>query len=222
MEPGRVMEHTPVDADLDLHREIRQLLAEMSTVSEAPAARLDGDRTSHSKPMGGRPVGETASIFDRWAQRFASETDDDRLRVLLHLARRDLLSIRKAKPLMLSRDPETGEVQRDKAGDPLREDTWQRDERIIDWYGGVPAIEAAMLESMIGPCSAANIRRIRVANECEPDSGCPRVPSEHRRARARQLEAEGRSERSIAREMGVGRATVRRLLGRLDEGRRAA
>lgn len=210
-------------ADLDLHREVRRLFAEMALVSEAPAARLDGDGSSRGRPQGGAPVGPAESMLDRWAARFAGVLDEDRLRVLLHLARRELLSVRKSKPVMLSRNPDTGEVQRDaRSGDPLREDSWQRDERIVDWYEGVPAVEAALLESTIGACSAANIRRVRAANDRHRETGRPVEPSERRLRRARQLDAAGYSERRIAREMGVSRGTVRRLLERESVDRRVA
>ena len=189
-------------ADEGLYAEVRQLLAEMTVVADAPTSTLE-PHVSHGKNEGGeRPRGASETLCERWAGRFAQQTDARRIRVLLTIARGELAQIRHGVPGR----------PRDGAGFI---DVLEDAQRQLDWYEGLGPEEAAALESSLGTSvDAAYFRKLRARNDRNPWDGRERPPAEHRERLARRLDAEGASERRIALELGVAKTTVRRILRR--------
>lgn len=187
--------------------EIRQLLAAMAVLSDAPGTSfiLSGVNTGKKASSGTAGPGSRDGdqpLLDKWAPRFADPANDHRLPALILLARHDLERRTGRSPTPVG---EQGE----------REDSWERDARIIDWYEDVDADRAAIMESSCGTyVSASNIRKVRRRNDRDPERGLPQVPREHIQRTARELRARGDdwSIRKIAREMNVSPSTVQRAL----------
>lgn len=189
--------------DEQLEQRIAQVLAELGTVSEAEGTSVVGysTGTDAEDDIGGRrPPGPSVSIAERWRDQFAAVPDPGRRRTLLLLARRELALVRRRKPVLV-----------DEHGQP--EGLLESEGRLLDWFEGVPAGEAAIYESASGSyCSENDMRRIRERNDRDPELGLPRVPRDSRKAFAHRLKAEGKSIRRIALEMNVAKSTVQRLL----------
>lgn len=183
-------------ADRGLHRDVRQVLADMATISEGPAGHIGRGRGGESDQVGPGGPPPSERLLAVWTQRFANCRDDEaRLRVTLRAAQAALSRRRRRQPAVISQDE------------------WESENRIIEWYEGQPAAEVAAIESETGTlCSEAYIRRLRLRNGCDPELGRPRPPRERWAAIARSHRAAGRSLRWIARDMGVALATVQRLL----------
>lgn len=200
--------------DDQLEHRIRQVLAELATVSEAEGASVLAYTSSagDEDDIGGRrPRGPALSVAERWHERFGETRDDGRRRTLLLLARRELALIRRRKPTLV-----------DEHGQP--EDNLAAEGRILDWFEGVQADEAAIYESASGTfCTGNDIRRIRERNDRDREHGRLMVPREARVAYAQRLRASGTSIRKIAMEMHVATSTVQRWLkpdDQADAGRR--
>lgn len=189
--------------DDQLEQRIRQVLAELATVSEAEGGSILAYSSSagDENDIGGnRPPGPVESVADRWGRRFDEVDDDGRRRTLLLLARRELALIRRRKPMLV-----------DEHGQP--EGMLEAEGRILDWFEGVQADEAAIYESASGSfCSGNDIRRIRERNDRDKEFGRPMVPREKRVAHAHRLRASGLSIRKIALEMHVAKSTVQTWL----------
>lgn len=196
----------------DLHTQIRTVLAHMAIISDAEGVSYipAGNHATHTSTGTSGPGGDNESLFDHWAARFAGQTDPGRLHTLLLLAQRELGQRTHRPPTRLNDH-----------GD--REDTLERDQRILDWFEGIPADEASILESASGQyCSAQAIRRTRRRNDRDPEHGRPQAPTEHRVRIASELRARGLSVRRIAREMNVAVSTAQAALEQAEQPRHAA
>lgn len=186
----------------DQQHEIRRILAEMSVISEAPGASfiLSGVTGTKKKTVSPTLRDGDEPLLDKWAPRFADPANAHRLPTLILLAQRELTQRKHRSPTPIG---EHGE----------REDSWERDSRIVEWYADVPADEASIIESASGThCSAANIRKVRRRNDLDAERGLPQAPPEHRQRIARELKSRGLKIREIAREMNVSEPTVKRAL----------
>lgn len=183
---------------------VRALLGELSLLSDVPAAALGRSSASAESDQVG-PRGEGTSLFDVWAARFGAEEDEGRVRTLVLLAERDLMLRRKRKPSV----------------SVVEEDTAASEERILDWFEGVPADHAAIMESASGKgaCSAAYIRKVRRRNDRDPEEGRPRPVGEQRVALVLRLQAEGMSIGRIAKELNLAKSSVHRAI---DQAKRDA
>lgn len=192
-----------------LEQRKRSVLARMSVLSDAATTAL-GVSTAHVKPGTKAPKGPSRSLFDEWSERLEQERDEGRLRTLLLLAERDLNLRLKRKPLLI-----------DDQGN--REDTTESEERILKWFEGVPADEAAIMESASGTnCTTSYIRGLRARNERDPQDGLPVAIRRSRAETAERLKWSMHppmSIRKIAAEMRVSKSTVERLLKQAQEQR---
>jgi hypothetical protein len=207
-------EFEAMNEDDPLHREICALLARMAVLSDAPGtsyipggAHPAYDRSRNLDGPRGRDQDEP--LLHKWAARFSDPGNTDRLPSLILLANRELAVRLRRKPVPVG---ENGEL----------EDSWERDQRIVEWYQAVPAHEAAIMESANGTyVSAANIRTVRRRNDRDGELGDPQVPRDQRIRVARELRAQGKSIRQIARSMNVAVGTVQRALDANDQAQAA-
>lgn len=202
---------------IPLEQQARDLLARMSVLSDARSVSyIPTDSARAHESSGTRGPGHVApddDLLTKWAQRFADPGNADRLASLVLLARREVEQRVRRKPQQLS-DTKTSD------GGEQHETPWERDNRIIDWYEGVPADEAAIIESACGThCPANNIRKVRCRNDCDAELGRRQTPREQRQRVARELRAANPrwSLRRIAEEMNVSLATVQTALRPDDE-----
>jgi ribosome-binding protein aMBF1 (putative translation factor) len=188
----------------------RQAIASMSTLSDARGASFipsghGGKHESSGTTGPGRRDGDR-SLMEKWTQWFHDVWDDpEKLLVAVEEAELDYQERVCRKPLPVG---EGG----------AREDSWDRDSRIIEWYEGRTPEYAARKESRLGTSvTPANIRAVRRRNDCDPELGRPQVPREQRQRVARELAARGMKSREIAREMNVSQSTVMRCLKNDEE-----
>lgn len=206
--------HDRQPSDDPLHDEIRALLARMAVLSDAPGTSYipGGAHPAYDRSRnldGPRARDQDEPLLQKWAARFADPSNEPRLPSLILLANRELATRIRRKPVPIG---EHGEL----------EDSWERDQRIIDWYESIPAHEAAIMESANGTfVTAANIRAVRRRNDRDGEHGDVQVPREQRIRVARELRAQGKSLRTIAREMNVAEVTVRRALEEDDQAQAA-
>jgi hypothetical protein len=236
----------------DLLAEIRDLLARMSTVSEAPAANLHRGRTTGGKPTSSRPQGPRAGLYDVWLCRFIGEWPCDlcgaapgercpvegvphhRARAAAYLAGHPGPEPRRLDVLLelgrgeLARaqgrtpNPSDGLLD-DRSGGPRLENAWERDARIVEWYPNVTPEVAAARECYMGAhATPANIRAVRKHNDLDPETGLEVTPSDRAVALVVELHSRGESQRKIAMELGVSQSTVGRRLAAVGLGSRAA
>lgn len=194
----------------DLKKEVRQLLAELATLSEATSRSFVPSNQSKSAETRSGPTGGTPpcscsppchSLLDHWARRFAEQRDPGHVRILLVLGRRDLWAAKHRSPPLENDE-----------GHP--EDTWETQVRCLEWFRGCTPEEAARIESLAGKghVSPRWFEKLRRDNDCDVKTGRPQMPREHRCAMAHRLNAQGKSLRQIGREMNVSHETVRRYL----------
>jgi hypothetical protein len=195
-----------------LEQQARDLLARMAVLSDARSVSFipTGASGKHDS-SGTRGPGHVApddDLLGKWSQRFADPVNQSRLATLVLLAKRELEQRTHRKPQQTGIPGDNDQERSD-----WRETPWERDNRICDWYEGVPADEAAVMESACGTyCPAANIRSVRRRNDRDVEGGLQQTPREHRRRTARELRAKGLSLRKIAEEMNVSLATVQASL----------
>lgn len=137
------------------------VLREMSTISEAPAIRYDGDRVKGGGAKSAPPPGvrfnrrdmRDLSLASYWKQRFdVGRGDERKLTVFLYLAELDL---QKARVRSTVRPP--------------HETTQERSERVLRQYEGLTALEAALAED----CQENWIRRVRLNAGVSGEDGWP-------------------------------------------------
>jgi DNA-binding NarL/FixJ family response regulator len=88
----------------------------------------------------------------------------------------------------------------------------------LDWYEGIPADEAADIESEGGwYCSRAAMRKVRRLNDRDPETGEQVEPLESAVKICVKLRNEGLSQRKIAAHLGISKTTVQRRLEMADD-----
>lgn len=125
---------------------IQSVLSQLQMLSEADAAPISSmpgaPGSSHGAPPRGAQLGDTKqgpppkdrSLFDWYRWHFQEAKTDERKRLLLYLAERDLDGRRHQSPQL-----------RGKQGP---EDESASMERVVEWYQGVDALEVAVLEGV--------------------------------------------------------------------------
>lgn len=183
----------------ELHRQIRQLLAEMELLSEAATAKLESS-PGKAKPSTKAPTMNGAALADEWTQRFAHHHQDPEALQRLLKAGRAALELRKHGP-------------------PKVHDTIESEDFILTAYEGVDAETVALIETERGAlCRPAYVIWLRRRND-RNDQGYPAAPSEARTALVMRMSAEGHKQARIARELQISQSTVSRIL---NAGKRAA
>lgn len=194
---------------------IRQVLASLATLSEVSAASLQ-PRASQSAPDSSAPKGQCHSVDDPEAPRkdfcplhdwyawhfHRAETDEHRRR-LLYLAERDYRAHVEHTPRRTPSEPVA------KGVDPESSDG----SRVVEWYEGIPAEEAAMLEE----CSVAWVRKVREQRGRKGEDGRPKpgflqADADERRRMVTSRQAKGWGAKKIADDLGVAKATVQRYM----------
>lgn len=215
--------------DRDLDERIRQVLAELSVLSDVGAAQIGkssrssehelprGVNPSVRRPKGEQPPPKDRNLYDFYSWQFARATNDQARRVLLYLAESDLAARKRTAPA------DRTALGQSKASTTS---TDQRDQRILTWYIGVHPLEAAILESTHGGyCPEQNVRDVRRKARRDPLTGHPLDgwagwSDEDRVKRVNQLLGRGLSLSAIASEVGTAKSNVQRVVDRLR--RRAA
>lgn len=203
----------------DLHRAddesvvaaARAVVGRMSMVAEAAAASLSV-HVSHGKPGDQMPTTSgydcrcrCSSMLEHWLPLLAhvrGHDPDDRGLVYLAWSAWHH-RVRGRWPGTTREDgPTTGR---------------ERDDEILRLYVDHPPEVAAMAESArAGICSPAAIRRVRVLNDCHPETGVARVPRERRMAEISRLRSERYSARRIGEDLGLSHTTVLRYFAEID------
>lgn len=177
---------------------------------EPPGVREGASSASHP---------EHGNLFDWFAARLARATSEPEVLKLVTIAeaRWELATGRTKAPLGLAANPET---------------TKTRDQRIArdaDYLGLVPEIVAAAETHVSGYVSPENVRRVRLADGREPETGLPLPPERQikgpaRKKRAKELDDAQMPLVEIARRFGVHPSTVLGWLGRRggENGEKAA
>jgi hypothetical protein len=143
-----------------LHTQIRQLIAEMELLSNAPAAKLQSN-PGHSKPTSKAPTMDGPALADIWTVRFAQHNDN---------------------PLALAPPPARGRAALElrRHGAPSLHDTIESEDFILTAYEGVDAETVALIESERGAlCRPAYVIWLRRRND-RNDRGHPAAPSDSR------------------------------------------
>lgn len=213
----------------DLDQRIRNVLAELSTLSEAATANLDPDK-HHGAPDSSVPAGATLrlgsnqpppkerSLFDWYVWEFTHNAEDpETLEKLCDLAEQELKERREfdRERIDLRRGALTDNDVRDGG---LAERVHGK--RVVDWYEGKPAIVAAHIEKT----TEAWIRKVRRQHKRDPDTGRARPAfldwdEEERRRQVNLLIAREWNEhqreigaRRLAEHFGVAVSTIQRYL----------
>jgi|GEM_PF-2489201 len=213
---------------MNLDDRIRNVLAELSTLSEAPTANLDPDR-HHGAPDSSIPAGvslrndptkpppKERSLYDWYRWQFANARDEEHRARLCTLAEFELAERR-------SFDPDRMDLRRGALTDNDVRDggTAERAhaKRIVDWYEGTPSIVVAFIEKQ----TESWVRKARRQHKRDPDTGRQRPAfldweDDERRRQIDLLIArewnEHRREigaKAIADHFGVAKNTIRRYL----------
>lgn len=158
----------------ELDERIRQVLADLSVLSEVPAVRVGRSSrdAEEALPRGVRPSlklvdpnaapSKEQSLFAFYEFHFARAGTEQARRVLLFLAEGDLAARKLSAP---AGSTALGQSRMSASSE-------QRDERILAWYVGVHPLEAAILESTHGGyCSEENVKAVRRASRRDPLTG---------------------------------------------------
>lgn len=184
-------------ASRDLEARTRALLAAASVIAEAPTQNLDRAATHATKPGTREPSGTGPSLFDMIVGSLVDAGDDYEAwrRAVYH----GEVAVERARRAPVKR----------------RELAHERDRRIIADFEGMPPAEAAAWESV----TPENIRRVRLAHDRNPSTGCARQADTIRWATvteraqiATRLHDDGQSFRRIAGRLGVSVGTIQRDL----------
>lgn len=209
---------------MTLENKIRDLLARLSTLSDAPASNLD-PKTSHGSSDGkvpsgineksriratnpNRPPPKERSLFDWYAWQFARAGDDyDRLLSLYLLGEREYMERSFADANRISlRKGELTENDVQDGGAAERESAV----RIVEWYEGLSAQEVAINERQ----SEAWVRKARLAHGRNPETGRKLADfkgwNEERRHAEVALLSNRMGQKATADRLGVAKSTVQR------------
>lgn len=204
---------SPAAIPVALRDQVLHILMRMTVLSDADSCSVVEVTASHNAER--QTIGPPGTVVDTdrilvtlaefWAARFASVTHEGRLRSLIRIAERDLRARTKSKPSFLDADGN-------------HEDAAERDRRLLDWYQGIPADEAAEIESESGwYCSPSAMRKVRRVNDHDPHTGLPVEPMESAIRACVRLRNDGLSQRKIASELGIGLGTVNKRLQAADD-----
>lgn len=175
---------------MTLEREMRQLICEMTLIQYGSTQSWNKSGGGSESP--GRPSGESCPLAVRWREEWERWPTRD----TIDMARAEL-------------------------------DAWKRSARVEtddssleDWVvEDGEGFAVAQVASKFG-LADARVRRIRLKADRESEFGLPLVFAHHRESagekdtRIRNLAGQGCTERQIAFQVGVGKSTVRRALGR--------
>lgn len=206
---------------MTLEDKIRDVLARLATLSEAPTSTLDS-AGSHgvpeSKPPAGvrsnidtdqdRPPPKDRSLADWYAWQFARAADNPhRLLTLYLLAERDYMTRRYHVEASVAL--RSGELTDNDAIDGGAAEQAAID-RVVDLYEGMPAVEVAVHEYT----TEAWVKKARRLRAREPYDGRPRPEfydwSEDRRSREVAALANRMGQRKAANRLGIAKSTLQR------------
>lgn len=200
------------------------VLGRLGLVAEAPGTKINADSLAHQKP-GAQPPSSSPLCTCACPSR-----RDHHERAINRAVQRgaesdpfDLTALRSAV-LRAAFDLDTATRRPDRPTDPREaEEPHERDERCLATYEGMPADVAADLESHWSGqyVSPEAMRRMRRRNSVSIDLGRPLPAPEELRRDVLALSWEGKSASAIAREIGIGRSSVGRILADQQLGQEA-
>ena len=226
----------------DLDARVRNMLAKLAVLSEAPTAQIYNASATSSATMPKMEPGKTWPVPGRHNPPYAESTMPKGVRdgrqampdpevdslydwFVFRLQRADVDPKVRALVLEAEIRYERRCVRPDDEPFPLRNifgsglDTKERDRRIAHDYPGLDCMDVAAIETFYGRISPENVQRVRASKGMDV-LGHP-LPEErtltHRKdkqRRARQLHEAGVPDREIAARFGVHHSTVQRWLGR--------
>ncbi|EHN09404.1 hypothetical protein PAI11_37380 [Patulibacter medicamentivorans] len=190
-------------------REAWRLLGRIATQVTEASGQSIGGRVSAGKPESRPPTGPRGDTLEAtWLTRFHASWDD-----VVGL-RTDVLVCGAVYARQLGQlDSWAREHLLTDAGFSVQHDADLVLDRVIDCYPGWAPEEVAAVETAIGSrCDALWVRRARRSSARHPETGVPVPVGQHRIAEVIALNAAGRSQRSIAQEVGASKTTVQRIL----------
>lgn len=204
---------------MTLNEKIRDVLARLATLSEAPASNLE-PRTSHGAasskiPAGAtlrrdsnRPPSKERSLHDFYAWHFAENADDPgRLLTYYLLAERDYMTRRYHVPDRMALRS-GGLTENDSIDGGAAERVAA--ERVIDLYEGMAALEVAIHEFQ----TEEWVKKARRIHGRDPHDGRPRAEflgwDEARRVREVASLAERMGQKAAADKLRVSKRTVQK------------
>lgn len=176
---------------MTLERAMRQTLAEMCLIQYGRVAPLG--RSSGDTDRDPRPAGESRPMAEHWAAEWARSPTED----TLLMARAELDAWKRSVP----RD---------------EDHEYDLEQWVVDDGEGYAVAQVARKFGI----AESRVRRIRLKKDRESEFGLPTLFAHHRESEADKhvrivnLAAQGCTERQIAFQVGVGKSTVRRALGR--------
>ena len=203
---------------MSLKQKIRDVLAQLATLSEASAASLE-PRASQGAPESSIPAGVSLrdrppdkgdSLHDWWRWRFAEAVAKDESEFELYrlclLAERDYAERRFRSPDRMAL--RSGELTVNAIDGGAAED--RQAERVVELYEGIPAVEVAVHEYT----TEAWVKKARRQLGRDPQTGRPRPDfldwDEDRRHREVATLAERMGKKAAAAKLRVDPGTVRR------------
>jgi hypothetical protein len=207
---------------------VRDILAKLEMLADAPTQVLDPNRVSSSATKSKAPAGvgqrgdttrppdkDRVSLFEWYSWHFAEATaegDDQKLRSLYLLAQTDYVDFR-FRPDWRT-ELRKGELDERDAADPEAVER-KAAERVVDHYAGLPAHYVATLEG--SGCTVAWVRKARRWHARDPETGREQPEfyawdDGRRKREIEALQALGLGSTKIAERLGVARNTVRRYL----------
>ena len=205
-----------------------KLLAQLSILSEARAQRFDPAKSSPTKP-GHMPPPGVSMTRDFGATRPPDPDDNLRDWFLWQMARdrtepelqATLLEAEIRLEKRLRRPP--ADLTAGTMNKSASVDTAARDTRIAKDYVGLSPLDVSTIESLrAGRCSPANVRRVRLQADRDPETG-ERLPEERklrsegeRRKRVFEMREKGFGLRDIALKFGVSHTTVANWIERWE------
>jgi hypothetical protein len=204
---------------MTLEQKIRDVLARLSTLSEAPAGNLEA-QIARSAPESAKPGGATLrlrsdrpppkarSLFDWYQWQFShNAADRARLLSLYLLAEREYLerTDREAREETAQKGSILAYSQDGAAVESIAA------MRVIEWYEGVQARDVATVED----ATESWVRKVRSHHGRNSDDGRPRSEflswDEDRRIReVASLHARGMGQKKAADRLGIAKSTLQR------------
>jgi hypothetical protein len=231
-----------IDLSPALKARVDAILAKLAVLSDAPTQRMSKAPTDRLKTDPGHwgYGGKNKQAFegnmppgvrDSRPERFDPDRDTLFDWFVWRLGR--CRAEREAEALVLEAEMRHGNVTQRQEPRPHAlagnaETTKTRDKRIARGYPALTPEQVAAIETVrSGQCSPENVRRVRLADDRDPETGheLPReafLTGDARKKWARERHADGMSSREIARRLRVSDTTVLEWLGRRTRRDRAA